>query len=131
MLSVFISSPANEFKEERIKIKKFIEENSILNQIFEVFVFEEDVVATGKQYVVIYLDKARYSDIYFGLFGESYGNIRSSGFSATEEEFNSYYNNGGKHALFFIKNCENRDLKTEKFIDVIGKEKIIMETEAL
>ncbi len=33
MLSVFISSPANEFKEERIKIKKFIEENSILNQI--------------------------------------------------------------------------------------------------
>ena len=26
MLSIFISSPANEFKEERIKIKKFIEE---------------------------------------------------------------------------------------------------------
>ena len=59
MLSIFISSPANEFKEERIKIKKFIEENSILNQIFEVFVFEEDVVATGKQSDEIYLEKAR------------------------------------------------------------------------
>lgn len=127
MLSIFISSPANEFKEERIKIKKFIEENSILNQIFEVFVFEEDVVATGKQSDEIYLEKARNSDIYLGLIGESYGNIRSSGFSATEEEFNSYYNNGGKHALFFIKDCENRDLKTEKFIDVIGN-KVVYNT---
>ena len=63
----------------------------------------------------------------FGLIGESYGNIRSSGFSATEEEFNSYYNNGGKHALFFIKDCENRDLKTEKFIDVIGN-KVVYNT---
>ena len=127
MLSIFISSPANEFKEERIKIKKFIEENSILNQIFEVFIFEEDVVATGKQFDEIYLEKARNSDIYLGLIGESYGNIRSSGFSATEEEFNSYYNNGGKHALFFIKDCENRDLKTEKFIDVIGN-KVVYNT---
>ena len=127
MLSIFISSPANEFKEERIKIKKFIEENSILNQIFEVFVFEEDVVATGKQSDEIYLEKARNSDIYLGLIGESYGNIRSSGFSTTEEEFNSYYNNGGKHALFFIKDCENRDLKTEKFIDVIGN-KVVYNT---
>lgn len=127
MLSIFISSPANEFKEERIKIKKFIEENSILNQIFEVFVFEEDVVATGKQSDEIYLEKARNSDIYLGLIGESYGNIRSSGFSVTEEEFNSYYNNGGKHALFFIKDCENRDLKTEKFIDVIGN-KVVYNT---
>ena len=79
MLSIFISSPANEFKEERIKIKKFIEENSILNQIFEVFVFEEDVVATGKQSDEIYLEKARNSDIYLGLIGEDIDTGRRCG----------------------------------------------------
>ena len=51
-------------RKKELKLKKFIEENSILNQIFEVFVFEEDVVATGKQSDEIYLEKARNSDIY-------------------------------------------------------------------
>ena len=44
-------------RKKELKLKKFIEENSILNQIFEVFVFEEDVVATGKQSDEIYLEK--------------------------------------------------------------------------
>ena len=118
--SIFVSSVRNEFSNERVKIKEYIENHSVFGKLFDVFVFEADVPSVGRTSDDIYLDKVRNSDIYIGILGEYYGNIRESGFSATEEEYNEFYRIKGKtNAFFYLKNVDKREAEVDKFISKI------------
>ena len=121
--SIFISSVRSEFSNERIKIKEYIENHEVFGKLFDVFVFEADVPSIGRTSEDIYLDKVRNSDIYIGILGQFYGNIRKSGFSATEDEYNEFYRIKGKtNAFFYLKNVDKREPEVDKFISKIKKQ---------
>lgn len=106
-----------EFKEERKHISDSLKNDPFTKDIFEIIIFE-DQCSSGKSPKENYLSLVRNCDIYIGILGEKYGSINDSGLSATHEEYNEYkkYNSD---AFFYIKNVDNRDEKTQKFIDSI------------
>jgi len=64
---VFVSGNQTEFKNERIAIKKFIE-NELGPYIFEVYLFDHNP-ADGFSPEQIYLEEVEASDIFIGLIG--------------------------------------------------------------
>ena len=84
---IFISSVQREFVKERRALAKYIRNDAILGKFFDVFLFEE-VPAQERSATAVYLSEVADSDIYLGIFGESYGNVNSKGVSATEQEYN-------------------------------------------
>lgn len=117
LTKIFISSNQKEFAEERKMIKEEIENDFFLCNLFEVFLFEDNP-AIGKTAYDIYMDNIEETDIYIGLIGSDYGNILNSGKSPTEEEYDKY-NKIGDESYIFIKNSNNYDEKSLKFIKKI------------
>lgn len=117
LTKIFISSNQNEFAKERIKIKEEIENDFFLGNLFEVFLFE-DSPASGENAYDFYMDNIDESDIYIGLIGSDYGNILDSSKSPTEEEYDRY-NKIGDECYIYIKNVDNYDDRTLKFIQKV------------
>jgi hypothetical protein len=67
-----------EFVKERRALAKYIRNDAILGKFFDVFLFEE-VPAQERSATAVYLSEVADSDIYLGIFGESYGNMNSKG----------------------------------------------------
>lgn len=115
---LFISGNQTELKEERLAVKEIITCNHILNNHFDVFLFE-DLPAKGKNPVSTYIDEVEKSDIYIGLIGNAYGEPNDDDFSPTELEFQTFINaNPHNERLIFIKGKSDVDKeeKTKKFI---------------
>lgn len=118
---LFVSGNQTELKEERFAVKEVITNNHILNNHFDVFLFE-DLPAKGEDPVSTYIDEVEKSDIYIGLIGNVYGEPNDAGLSPTELEFQTFINtNPHNERLIFIKGKSdaNREDKTQKFIQNI------------
>jgi len=82
---IFVSGNQKELVRERRAIKELVQENMLLREHFDVFLFE-DHPAQGKSASKIYLAEVAKSDIYLGIFGNKYGDRSLDGLSATERE---------------------------------------------
>lgn len=120
---IFVSGVQDELKHERYAIKKLIEEFSLLDEYFNVFLFE-DLSAKSISAENIYLGEVARCDIYVGILGYDYGKIGDDGISATEREFNEA-KKSSKEILIFVKRKEHsrRHLKLENLIDKIENPK--------
>jgi len=121
-LRVFVSGNQTELRDERFAVKEAITSNLVLNDIFNVFLFE-DSPANGKDPVTSYIEKVEKSDIYIGLIGNVYGTPNDDGLSPTELEFQSF-NEANPHndTVIYIKDSNTeRDEGTQKFIERIKK----------
>lgn len=111
---IFISSVQQEFAEERRMLAEYIRRDPLLGAFFEVFLFEEtpacDVAAPG-----VYLPEVGASDIYLGLLGAEYGNVRGRALSPTEREYGAA-TAGGKERLVFVRRGVARDPREERFV---------------
>ena len=83
---IFISSVQREFAKERKALAEYVRKDAILGRFFGVFLFEE-VPAQERKADGVYLAEVDACDIYLGIFGHTYGNVDSSGVSATEREY--------------------------------------------
>lgn len=83
---IFISSVQREFAKERKALASYIRQDAILGKFFEVFLFEK-IPAQERKADGVYLSEVDECDIYLGIFGRAYGNVDSSGVSATEREY--------------------------------------------
>lgn len=114
MFKVFISSNQTEFAEYRQLIKEEFENDFFLKSFFKAFLFENSP-SSGLSPENTYFEEVRNSDIYIGLIGSDYGNIKESGLSATEEEYDEFHASN-EHSFFYIKNVDKRDAESERFI---------------
>src|ERR1039457_9764 len=89
MYKIFVSANQKELSKERAAIKEVVDENASLNDIFDVFIFE-DLPAAGNSPVTTYLKHVSQSDIYIGILGQEYGDKGKDGLSATEREFRRF-----------------------------------------
>ena len=83
---IFISSVQREFAKERKALAEYVRKDAILGRFFDVFLFEE-VPAQERKADGVYLAEVDACDIYLGIFGHTYGNVDSTGVSATEREY--------------------------------------------
>ncbi len=83
---VFVSSVQSEFKQERVTVKELIEEDKLLSNYFEVFLFE-GLHAKSKASEKVYLKEVSTSDIFILILGKDYGTVGADGISAIEREF--------------------------------------------
>lgn len=108
-----------EFKEERKLIKKELENDSKFRNYINVFVFEENQaksIPPQKNFI----DALYSTDIYIGILGSTYGEIKENGLSSTEYEYEIYNSIGKKNSsYFFIKDMDEREGKVEEFIEKI------------
>ena len=107
---LFVSSPQAEFRRERKAIAQYVRNDSLLQDHFEVFLFEEHHAADESPRTV-FLHKVDDCAVYIGLFGKTYGRIRR-GVSATEEEFDRATQKQ-KERLIFVRKGENDDRRPE------------------
>lgn len=115
---LFVSGNQKELKKERLAVKEVITNNSILNDFFDLFLFE-DLPAKGKDPVSTYIKEVKKSDVYIGLIGNVYGEPNHDGLSPTELEFQMFINAKPHNDRFvFIKGKSDadREEKTRKFI---------------
>jgi ATP-dependent DNA helicase RecG len=84
--SIFVSSVQKELEAERRALKSFVQNDRLLSQFFEVFLFE-DIPASGQRSDEVYLAEVDACALYVGLFGRTYGHEDSHGISPTEREF--------------------------------------------
>ena len=108
-----------EFKEERKLIKKELENDSKFRNYINVFVFEENQaksIPPQKNFI----DALYSTDIYIGILGSTYGEIKENGLSSTEYEYEIYNSIGKKNSsYFFIKDMDEREGKVVEFIEKI------------
>ena len=91
---IFVSSVQSEFKTERRELKAFLMGDPILKDfVASVFLFE-DVPAGQRPPDGVYLPELDRTDIYIGLFGQSYGNVGADGISPTEREYDTALSRG-------------------------------------
>ena len=122
---IFISGNQKELKDERIAIKEVINNNASLQNLFDVFLFE-DLPARGKSPVSTYLKYVDESDVYIGIIGNEYGIKGKDSFSATEREFSRFIKKDSPQGiLFFIrgKDDSGRDKETQRFFKTIREMK--------
>ena len=120
-IEVFISSNIEEFNEEREYIFDSLKNDPSFNDYFDIYLFEKDTTnsfSSGK----VFKDQVENSDIYIGLIGSNYGNIYRNGISATEFEY-ELFSSKKSDSYFFVKDCDNRDEKSEKFFNSIKSNK--------
>lgn len=109
---IFISGVQKELKKERLAVKEIIINNTALRGFFDIFLFE-DLSASGRPLVSIYLRQVDKSDIYIGIIGNEYGVKGKDGFSATEREYRRFIKkNIQGEPLIFIRG--RNDLKKDK-----------------
>lgn len=97
---IFISGVQKEFKKERRALKDYIDGDALLNEFFEVFLFE-DSPASDRRVDEVYLERVKKSAIYLGLFGSQYGVEDKEEISPTQREFD-LATDLGKYRLVFI-----------------------------
>ena len=113
-LKIFISSVQSEFAKERILLAKYIREDALLGDFFEVFLFEEQP-AKNRPANSVYLEEVAACDVYLGLFGSKYGSRDKYGVSPTEREYD-HATELHKTRLAFVKNVTRRDKREDAFI---------------
>lgn len=69
---IFISGAQKELQAERRAIKRYILDDALFSEYFDIFLFE-DSPAKSKPAETIYLEEVRKSDIYIGVLGQKYG----------------------------------------------------------
>jgi len=111
---VFVSSVQSEFKQERIAIKKLIEEDKLLSNYFEIFLFE-DLHAKSKSAEKVYLKEVSTSDIFILILGKDYGSVGADGISAIDREFSKAV----EKKLCILTYIKNGNVK-ERDINVIN-----------
>jgi predicted HTH transcriptional regulator len=117
---IFISGVQKELKSERRAVEDFITKDVLLSEYFNVFLFE-DSPAKSKSAEKAYLDEVRKCDIYLGIVGSVYGNVKKSKISPTEAEFREAK---AKHKdiLVYIKGENEEDKKRDQGVQKLIKE---------
>jgi len=122
---IFVSGVQKELKAERRAIKKYILDDALFSEYFDVFLFE-DAPAKSKSAEKSYLDEVRKSDIYIGILGNQYGGAGKTKISPTEAEFKEAKSKN-KTILIYIKGessvDKNRDSGVQKLIKEIRDSK--------
>jgi len=122
---IFISGVQKELKTERRAIKKYILNDALFSEYFDVFLFE-DAPAKSKSAEKSYLDAVRKSDIYIGILGNQYGDVGKIKISPTEAEFKEAKSKN-KNILIYIKGessfDKDRDPGVQKLIKKIRDSK--------
>lgn len=106
-LRLFISSVQQEFAEERVVLREYLQGDPLLRKFFQVFLFE-DMSARDQRPEEIFLAEVSQCDIYLGLFGNEYGWENADGYSPTHREFLEA-TRLGKHRLIFVKGTADDD----------------------
>lgn len=99
-LRLFVSSPQEEFSEERKAIDEHLRSDPLLRRYCEAFLFE-NLPATDRRPDAVYLSEVEKCDVYVGLFGQTYGSVGDD-VSPTEREFD-HATKLGKKRLLFVK----------------------------
>jgi len=118
---IFVSGVQRELANQRRAVKDLVSENILLREHFTVFLFE-DIPATSKPASKAYLGEVDKSDIYIGIFGNSYGTEGPQGVSATELEFRRAQKQD-KEILIYLKGLSDskRDKELKNLIKEIEK----------
>ena len=111
---IFISSVQSEFAKERMSLAKYIREDALLGDFFEVFLFEEQP-AKNRSAKSVFLEEVAACDVYLGLFGSKYGSRDKHGVSPTEREYD-HATELHKTRLAFVKNVTRRDKREDAFV---------------
>ena len=111
---IFISSVQSEFAKERKALAKYIREDALLGDFFEVFLFEE-APARNRSAQAVYLDEVEKCDVYLGLFGAKYGSQDAQGISPTEREYD-HATELNKTRLAFVKSVSRREKSEDAFV---------------
>ncbi len=117
-IRIFISSVQREFAQERAALRDYLRGDPLMRRFFDVFLFE-DVPASDRRPDSLYLDEVEQSDIYIGVFGDTYGSEDTDGISPTEREFDQA-TASGVHRLIFVKGT-NDDKRHPKMQALIRK----------
>lgn len=119
---IFVSGVQRELKEERFAVKEMVAENILLQENFNVFLFE-DSPAKSRSAKTSYIDEVRKCDIYLVILGNEYGTANKNNVSATELEFREAKSTG-KNILIYIKGKDDttRDKRLKKLISEIKDE---------
>lgn len=117
---IFVSGVQKELKEERRAIKKFILQDHLLLDYFDVFLFE-DAPAKGRSSEDAYLEEVHKSDIYIGILGQKYGGIDTGKISPTEAEFKEAKSKH-KEILIYIKGQNTVEGKRDPGVQKLIKE---------
>ena len=113
-IRIFISSVQREFERERKALAKYIREDALLGDFFEVFLFEE-APARNRSAQAVYLGEVEKCDVYLGLFGAMYGSKDAQGVSPTEREYD-YATELDKTRLAFVKSVSRREKPEEALV---------------
>ena len=116
---IFISSVQREFAKERKALASYIRKDAILGKFFEVFLFEE-VPAQERKAGGVYLAEVDVCDIYLGILGHAYGNVDSSGVSATEREYLRAARRHKTRICFVDKSAGDTDPRQAAFISRVN-----------
>jgi len=113
---IFVSAVQKELKDERRSIKNNMLDNSLLNEYFSVFLFE-DSPAKSKSAKSFFIEEVQKSDIYIGILGNEYGTVNRDNLSATGQEFREAQEKD-KEIFIYIKgkNDNKRDKRIQKII---------------
>ena len=111
---IFISSVQSEFARERKSLAKYIREDALLGDFFDVFLFEEQP-AKNRTAKSVFLEEVAACDVYLGLFGSKYGSRDEDGVSPTEREYDCA-TELHKTRLAFVKNVTRRDKREDAFV---------------
>ncbi len=118
---IFVSGVQKELKQERRAVKKYVLNDALLSEYFDVFLFE-DAPAKSKSAETSYLGEVKKSDIYIGILGTKYGSTAKGKTSPTEAEFREA-KKSHKIILFYIKGKNSANDKKRKE----GVQKLIKE----
>ena len=113
---IFVSGVQKELKADRLALRDYIHGDPLLSRFFEVFLFESQP-ASDRRTDDVYLEEVKASDIYLGLFGNTYGPEDGGGRSPTHREF-LLATELGKPRLIFIKG-EDDSKRHPKMLDLI------------
>ena len=118
---IFISSVQREFAKERKALAEYVRKDAILGRFFDVFLFEE-VPAQERKADGVYLSEVDACDIYLGIFGHTYGNVDSSGVSATEREYLRAAKRHKTRICFVDKSAGDTDPRQAAFISRVNED---------
>ena len=125
MKRIFISSVQKEFAEVRRILKRYVTKNPAYRRLFDMFVFEEDVVASDRRTDEVYLEELAQCDIYIGLIGNDYGYEDAQGVSPTEREYDEATRLGLKRLVFVLgRASKDRHPKEAAFLNKVSSELI-------
>ena len=118
---IFISSVQREFAKERKALAEYLRKDAILGRFFDVFLFEE-VPAQERKADGVYLAEVDACDIYLGIFGHTYGNVDSSGVSATEREYQRAAKKHKTRICFVDKSAGDTDPRQVAFLSRVNED---------